>query len=185
MGCPLNRFLMLALILYCDGDCNYDLSKSQRNGIANQKWPYFDSFLNLAIRCLSYFEEHQENIYTGICNVYYEFKDKEKNLMYFTSNISFTASLTVAQEFRGNEGLIIGLNPSRSLAARAGWFRVCDVSWISRFPSEQELLCKRGSMVCCYRYKMTISQTQKQQWLVCDEGNLQETSFQAMFSSHV
>ena len=32
MGSPLNKWLMLALLLYCNGDCNYNLCLSQRDG---------------------------------------------------------------------------------------------------------------------------------------------------------
>ena len=47
------------------------------------------------------------------------------------------------------------------------------------------MLCKRGSQIHFYRNKMTltsIKENDQQQWFVCDEGNLQETSFPAMFS---
>ena len=106
-------------------------------------------------------------------------KDDSQNHFYLTSNVSFSTNLTVAKEFRGNEGLIIGLNMSRSLAAWRGEFVACDVSWISRFPTEKEILCRKGSVIYCYKHKMTIKG--KQQFLVCDEGNLQETSFHTMF----
>ena len=35
MGSPLAEEHMLALILYCNGDCNYNLSKCHRNGDCN------------------------------------------------------------------------------------------------------------------------------------------------------
>ena len=178
MGYPLIKREMLALILYCNGGCNYDLSRCQRNNQCNRKWPFFDSYLNTAIQTLSHFEQHQENIYTGLCNVYYKFRDKI-DVLYFKTNVSFTSNLTVAKEFRGNEGLIIGLNMSRSMRALMQHFRACDVSWISRFPSEKEILCMKGASINCYKYKMI--QKGKQQWMVCDDGNLQETSFHVVF----
>ena len=61
---------------------------------------------------------------------------------------------------------------------------VCDVSWISNHIREKEILCQRGSEIRFYRNKMTEPNVsnERQQWFVCDEGNLQETSFQVMFS---
>ena len=77
--------------------------------------------------------------------------------------------------------MIIGLNMKRSYLATCRYFQACDVSWISRYPHEKELLCVRGSQIYFYRNKMTVTQSaetsEKQQWFVCDEGNLQETSF--------
>ena len=79
IGYPLDRYQMFALLLYCNGDCNYDLSRSQRcskndNNFVCKKWPVFDAFLNSAIQVLNGYETHEENIYTGLCNVYYEYE---------------------------------------------------------------------------------------------------------------
>ena len=186
MGCPLSLCHMLALVLYCNGDCSYDLCLSQRNSTYLKKWPMFDCFLNLAIYTLSQFEEHWENIYSGICNVFYQFKDSKylRESIYFRTNVSFTTDLKIAKQFRGSTGMIIGLNIQRSFAAMQGRFHACDVSWISKYPNEKEVLVQRGSEIRIYPNKMTQTQTkdgEKQQWFVCDEGNLQETSFQSMF----
>ena len=62
--------------------------------------------------------------------------------------------------------------------ALIGFCKACDVSWISNSPYECEVLCKRGSTLV-YKHKMTIEG--KTQWIVCDEGNLQQTSFHVMF----
>ena len=184
MGYPLKEYEMLAILLYCSIGCNHDLSESQRNGTFQTRWTFFDCFLNDAIKTLAPFEDHYENIYTGMCGVFYSIVDKEKECdrIFFTSNVSFSTDLKIAKECRVDEGLIIGLNMKRSYSAMIGAFRACDVSWISPFPREKEILCERGSMVHVYQYKMT--QIGKQQWLVCDEGNLQQTSFQAMFGSN-
>ena len=187
----LNNFQMLALMLYCNGDCNYDLCLSQRDGSYKTKWPIFDALVNHAIEILSQFEEHWENIYSGICGVFYEFKQEKINdyctfdRIYFTTNVSFTTDLEIAKQFRGSSGMIIGLNMKRSYLVSCGYFKACDVSWISRYPHEKEILCSRGSPIYFYRNTMTVTQNkntnEKQQWFVCDEGNAQETSFQAMF----
>ena len=58
---------MLALVLYCNGDCNYNLSQSQRNNILiKTKWPVFDLYSRWAIKILSKHQLHYENIYTGL-----------------------------------------------------------------------------------------------------------------------
>ena len=82
--------------------------------------------------------------------------------------------------------MIIGLNMKRSYAATTQTFVACDVSWISGHTWEKEILCRRGSAIYFYRNKMTQTQTgknEKQQWFVCDEGNMQQTSFPAMFTA--
>ena len=187
MGSPLAEREMLVLILYCNGDCNYNLSETQRDGSFKHKWAIFDSLLNHAIGILSNFEEHWENIYTGVCNVFYKFTNKYemRDIVYLTTNVSFTTDLKVAKQFRGSSGMIIGLNMKRSYAATVDGFRACDVSWISDHLREKEILCQRGSEIRFYRNKMTETciGNEKQQWFVCDEGNLQETSFPAMFPS--
>ena len=187
MGFPLEKYMMLTLLLYCNGKCNYDLSKSQRNGNVNKKWPYFDNYLNYTIDILSKYEIHKDNLYTGLCGIYYQFETKFgdsphlHDRLHFIANVSFSTKLDVAGRFSSNEGLIIGLNMQRCYMALVKGFAACDVSWISKFPNECEVLCQRGSTLHVYRHKMTIKG--KQQWLVCDEGNLQQTSFQAMFGA--
>ena len=72
--CPLNESMMLSVIQYCNGDCSYDLSEAQRNQQRDSsaddkdfKWYHFDFLLNYAITTLSKYENHFENIYTGLC----------------------------------------------------------------------------------------------------------------------
>ena len=180
MGSPLNSYELLSFILYCNGECNYDLSKSQRQGKVSQKWRYFDYFLNISIEKLHNHEKHNENIYTGVCGVAVDFTDIEKRkTVSFKSNVSFSTDLKIAQEFKGDEGIILGLNMQRSIFCKIGLFYGCDVSWISGFPHEKEILVRRNSRLVIYKSKLT--QFGKNQWVVCDEGNSQETSFQSMF----
>ena len=107
-----------------------------------------------------------------------------RDVVYCKTNVSFTTDLEIAKQFRGSSGMIIGLNLKRSFAAVEKRFHACDVSWISKYANEKEILVARGSEIRIYRNKMTQTQTkdgEKQQWFACDEGNLQETSFQSMF----
>ena len=193
---PIKDWQIFALILYCDGQCNYALSESQRNGTCDVKWPVFDCLLNLTIYHLSQFEEHWENIYTGLCGVFHKFNNNNTNnnssynyknvdVVHLTTNVSFTTDLNIAKQFRGSSGMIIGLNMKRSYAATLGLFHAIDVSWVSKHLGEKEILCARGSQIHFYKNKMTEIQTkhgEKQQWFVCDEGNYQETSFETMFN---
>ena len=185
MGYPLQRWHMLSIILYCIDHCNHDLTSSQRDGSYQTKWPVFDCLLNFAIEILSQFEQHWENIYTGICGAFYKFQNKNmRDIVYLTTNVSFTSDLNVAKQFRSAAGMIIGLNMKRSYAAITGKFCACDVSWISKHPWEKEVLCKRGSQICFYPNKMRqilTKENNQQQCFVCDDGNLQETSYPAMF----
>ena len=147
MGCPLELEQMLALILYCDGDCNYDLCKTQREYTVTKKWPYFHYILNDAINKLSQFETHYEHIYTGVCGVFLESKIESQSA-YFQSNVSFSTDLNIALQFHGDSGIIIGLNMQRIF--NPDYFVACDVSWISSVPSEKEILCTIGSSIRVY-----------------------------------
>ena len=100
------------------------------------------------------------------------------DIVYLTTNVSFTRDLKVAKEFRASSGIIIGLNMKRSYTATVEWFRACDVSWISANPGEKETLCQRGSQIRFYKNKMTQTYIANEK-----QGNLQETSFQAVFPS--
>ena len=184
LGWPLLKWQILALVLYCDGDCNYDLCLTQRNGDNIKKWPIFDCLVNAAIDLLSRFEEHWQNIYSGICGVAYQFVTKPNqpnivNVLHLRTNVSFSSDINVAKEFRAASGMIIGLNMKRSISVAKGSFYACDVSWISSQPREKEILCARGSEIHVYFNKM--HEIENKQWFVCDEGNLQETSFPSMF----
>ena len=187
----LSEVEMLSLILYCNGECNHHLAKCQRDDTYIQKWPIFDTVLNWAIVSLSNFESHEENIYTGLSGVLLDIYQIYKQgrysyFLYFKSNISFTRDLNVAYEFRGYEGLILGLNIKQCCEEDIWGFltkdtaipHACDVSWISKFPTEQEVLVSRDSPFTPYPSKSR--QIGKKQWIVCNVGYDDET-FERMF----
>ena len=138
--------------------------------------------LNNSILVLSRYETHFENIYTGLCNIKLDINKIKKRYIHFTQNVSFTTDLDVATEFRGNDGIIIGLNMNRSYNYLTKWFYGCDVSWISDYPGEKEILCGKGSALSIYKQNITIKGNN--QYIVCDEGNQQEVSFQNMFARY-
>ena len=71
------------------------------------------------------------NNYAGMNNVIYSEGDHDGNVS-FPSDQSFTIDLKIAKEFRGDKELILACNPVFKC--------VCDVSWISLFDDEKEIL---------------------------------------------
>ena len=182
MGCPLYEYQMLSLILYCDGECNHSLCQSQRDGTVNSKWQCFHVALHEAIDKIRKYEIHDENIYTGLAGIFLDVNQLYctglGNLTFnFKTYVSFTRDLRVATEFRGDEGLIIGINLYRAL--RGDYARACDVSWISKFPTEQEILVSAGVEFPIVPSK--LKQIGKKQWIVCNYGNDDKVSFENMF----
>ena len=110
MKCPLSEPMMLSLIIYCNGECTYDLTDAQRiqkqlfYDIQYFKWYHFDFLLNYAIQTLSHYENHFENIYTGLCDVILNYKSTSalRGYAFLQTNTSFTTDLEVAKEFRGS-----------------------------------------------------------------------------------
>ena len=183
--CPLHvsPVYVLALLLYCNGDCNANLCMTQIDGTYQQKWPYLDAFLNLAISTLGAQEVHYENLYSGLCHVRIDMKELYLNtdsVMMFKSNVSFSSDITVAKEFRGAEGMILGLNLSHDYKYHFDQrICACDVSWLSKYPTESEVLVARRSM-------FSISPSQaiqigKNQYVLLQNGDDIENSFQKMF----
>ena len=183
MGYPLMCCEMLALMLYCDGECNYDLCKSQRSHTVIQKWPYFHFLLNRAIERLSQFEIHYEHIYTGVCGVHLEISN-DVQFVHFQTNVSFSTDFDVALQFRGDSGVIIGLNMKRIVnkPSVGTSFQACDVSWISSHEEEKEILCFIGSTIMIY--PNFLRNRDNNQWIVWVEDELNENiAFGSMFGS--
>eukprot|EP01084_Bolivina_argentea_P310097 536486_1 len=140
MGNPLNRGEMLALILYTGCDCNYDLCGSQRNGDF-RKWKWFDYCLWNAIKKLSDQEDGVYKLYSGLHRV--KLSRKTVYSGYFITYVSATWMREISEKFANKQGMIIEIDE---------WFRndpltiCCDVSWISKFPDECEVLIARSIM---------------------------------------
>ena len=182
MDCPLTYFEMLCLILYCNGMCNHSLCQSQRDGSVLKKWPLFDVGVHTAIGSLSDYEIHDENIYTGIAGVFLDinklYTDGDKSVvLQFKSNVSFTRDLNVARQFRGSDGLILGVNLHRLWTEFVTPPSACDISWISSFETEQEILVENLGNFRIYASKSY--QIDKKQWFVCNVD--QEITFESMF----
>eukprot|EP01084_Bolivina_argentea_P273425 465754_1 len=139
MGSPLNKAEMLALVMYTGCDCNYDLCKSQRNGVY-EKWKWFDKCLWNAIYKLSLHETGKYCLYSGLSNV--KLNKREISSGYFVTYVSATWVKDVAVSFMEDEGMIIQLDESFRSSYHVN---CCDVSWISKFPDECEVLIGRSA----------------------------------------
>ena len=184
-NCPFDLLPVhiLPLLLYCNGECNHDLCKSQINGTYQTKWPYFDGFLNFAISALGAAEVHFENLYSGLCNVALDIKSLYLNtygILTFKTNVSFSSDVNVAKEFRGAEGMILGLNMSRDFGYHySERMRACEVSWLSKYPTEREVLVAKGSEFTIDPSKSV--QIGKNQYVILHNSKTFENTFQKMF----
>ena len=86
-------------MLCCQSDCNYNLCEPQREQIVMKKWPCFHCILNRAI----------DKLYTLVFVVYF------LNTVRLKAHVSFTTDLNLALQFRGDSGMVIGLNVKRVL----------------------------------------------------------------------
>eukprot|EP01084_Bolivina_argentea_P285381 489370_1 len=167
MKSPLNKPLMLSIILYTGCQCNYDLCAAQRNGNF-KKWVIFDYCLSCALTKLKNAEYGEYPVYTGVGNVMIDFKKKQSSgfLSTFTST---SWDKKVAERFCGPYGMIVALESNfRKWGA--------DISWISKFgQSEKEILFDPES---CWISFNCVSQTNKMQRIVGNRGgNVSEKLF--------
>eukprot|EP01084_Bolivina_argentea_P304097 525120_1 len=129
---------MLSLILYTGCDCNYDLCSSQRNEDYD-KWKWFDYCLWNAIYKLSERESGSFNVYSGLNKV--KLNKKSIKNGYFVTYVSTSWSKDVAKSFMSGDGMMIQIN--KEFMSNENVI-CCDVSWISKFPDECEILFVRS-----------------------------------------
>ena len=243
MNSPLPKHHMLALILYTwSKECNHSLTQELINLPHNdkidhnqiQKWRHFDRFLDESIHILDKCETHLNNIYTGFSTIRVDVgkllvnQDKNEHYLRLKSYQSFSGDLRVAKDFRGYQGLIIGVN---IVGMRQGliellrnaamekigthlnadgqvyaWadetiklqhellnvnnhdqvfrlFACCDVSWISKYKTEKEVLMGKHSLLM-FRSDKIFTVREKNDvdndYIICD-GSTKRVSFQDMF----
>ena len=156
MRSPLLEPYMLSLILYTfSDDISHSLSCALRKRNYN-KWCVLDHCLSDAIGALSNWENHDLFIYSGISGVEikdadtlgYKINDMEHDaILVFQTYKSFSTSLRVAKEFAGDEGLIIAIKLCPFNMAISKNIFACDVSWISKYVTEREILAMKNSKV--------------------------------------
>ncbi|ETO23053.1 hypothetical protein RFI_14130 [Reticulomyxa filosa] len=144
MGYPLQLHHVCAILLYCAKECNFAFSYDQIQ-FRHYKWLYFDSYLCEAIKICSLHERREESridLYCGLKEVRLESIHKEIKTGYFISYVSTSDDLEIAKAFQGEQGCILHFHPSMR---RAPHIFCCDVSWISPFKHEREILFSRSS----------------------------------------
>ena len=128
----------MTLVICIGGECNYNLCKSQRNGDF-KKWKWFDFCLYWGISKLSEQETGSFPVYSGICGV--KLKEKIVTGGHFVTYVSTSWNEDVARQFVGGDGMIIKVDRTY----KDNWdVFCCDVSWISSFANECEILFARS-----------------------------------------
>jgi len=137
-----NTMIIYCLLLGCD--CNYDLCASQRKGDYH-KWKWFDRCLWLAISRLSIRERGSFSVYSGLSGVKLDRKVVQNG--YFVTYVSTSWQKDVSRRFIGDKGMLIQFDKAFK-DNKDGYnlhaLHCCDVSWISKFPDECEILFARS-----------------------------------------
>ena len=153
MGQPLSKSHILSIILYCNQGMSPNLTNSQMNGNRNEmnKYIVFDYCLFWAITILNQFTLFDDEkfddrnnklkliLYSGAGVI---FKGKKNSMIEFITHTSFSLNFETAKKFAiegkndQNEATILRLNCFKGIVC-------CDVSWMSKFDSEMEILVRR------------------------------------------
>ncbi|ETO02816.1 hypothetical protein RFI_34597 [Reticulomyxa filosa] len=155
MGYPLQLWHICAILLYSGKSCNVQFSCDQIK-LRHQKWPYLDMFLQEAIYILNKHERVEESemeLYCGLKEVRLE-NIKEIKQGFFINHVSTSDDIEVAKMYRSNQGCILHFHPSMR---RPSNIFSCDVSWISPFKHEREILFAR-SFVSGYNKETTYKE---------------------------
>ena len=119
-------------------ECNYDLCKTQRNK-DYITWKWFDLSLYWAIQLLSFKEKGCFPVFSGLNGVSLDRKNIENG--YFVTYVSSSWRKEVSSAFMKGNGCIIEIDQQY----KDDYFiYCCDVSWISKFPDECEILFARS-----------------------------------------
>ncbi|ETO06868.1 hypothetical protein RFI_30523 [Reticulomyxa filosa] len=143
MGYPLQLHQICAILLYCGKSCNAEFSYDQTK-FQYSKWKYLDTWSQDTIVILHGHERREEEsieLYCGLKKVRLE-NEKEIKQGFFISHVSTSDDIQVARMFRSAQGCILHFHPSMRRAQR---IYSCDVSWISPFKHEREILFSRSS----------------------------------------
>ncbi|ETO15290.1 hypothetical protein RFI_22072, partial [Reticulomyxa filosa] len=148
MGYPLELHHICAVLLYCGKSCNVQFSSDQIQ-FRYHKWPFLDSYLQNAITILHRYERREEEsieLYCGLKNVRLKNINEIKE-GFFVSHVSTSDDIQVAQMYRSHQGCILHFHPSMR---RTFGIDSCDVSWISPFKHEREILFSRSQAAQFY-----------------------------------
>ena len=156
IGKPLNDGELLALVIYTGCDANYAMTTAQL-GSDYSTWKVLDYLLSMAIGILSWHvPAFDVPLYTGLQNVWAtpqegftyrpgnetEMVDTNKSV-FLKCHMSSSVKRSVAEEFRGNKGVVMTF-PPQALHHAAHIGGMAPVHWISKFgDSEAEVLFSR------------------------------------------
>ena len=109
------------------------------------KWKWFDLCLYKAIFKLSTNEYGKFRVFSGIGGVKLNTKFVDNG--YFVTYTSTSWRKDVALTFVNGEGMLIEIDPNYKQRSWGSWrdVKCCDVSWISKFPDECEILFARST----------------------------------------
>ncbi|ETN98281.1 hypothetical protein RFI_39226, partial [Reticulomyxa filosa] len=197
MGYSLQLYHICAIVLYCGKSCNVQFSYDQIK-FKHYLWPYLDYYLQEAIMILHSHERREEesiDLYCGLRGVRLENIEKEIKSGFFISHVSTSNDIQVAQTFRSDQGCILHFHPSMR---RARAILNCDVSWISPYKHESEILFARSPIhlskdenvhkeACSWNAKVESEDNYTQMilltWTEYDKYITQVISFSSMFNS--
>ena len=153
-GKPLNIAEMAAIKLYTDSTKAYgDLGWAQRSGKLG-KWEVWDQLLMSALLKLHLAElasgKRRTDTYSGLSDI--KFYGAKKG--FFTTYVSTSKYKSTAQRFIEAEGMMMYISPAMQRE-----FINADVSWISTFPQEEEILFARSADIPFYpapKWKATL-----------------------------
>ena len=153
---PLRFDHCLALILYTSTPANYNLTTSHLEN-NYRKWKYFDHCLMEAIARLGARQQIQNcDLWCGLHNVYFHSSMISDDWLFLSSCQSSSFYKSVAENFRNKFGVLIKID-SDSIPMH---YR-CDVSWISRYESESEVLLARGMRFKITKFEIVIQHKQR------------------------
>ncbi|CAE8710393.1 unnamed protein product [Polarella glacialis] len=135
IGTPLRQCHIMAVLLYTGTDCQTDLHQCHRMGNF-RKWPVFRAMLNTAIRILQPSEAQvpQNSIPDFVYAGFHSVSPMAESEFEYCDFLSTAARRAVAEtrRFLGSQGTLFKIRRGNAISA--------DVSWISKFPHEEEIL---------------------------------------------
>eukprot|EP01083_Nonionella_stella_P181641 651315_1 len=111
--------------------CHHEFFRWIHEKLEHPRHIAMGSPLNMGEIKLSQWEIGEYPVYSGINNVMLNQRGIKSG--HFKSYVSASRNIDVARAFKGETGMLIEIESRKQ-------FTCCDVSWISKFPNEQEIL---------------------------------------------
>lgn len=141
IGSPLRIDEMLAILLYTESEYTHHMCKAQRSD-DYATWKWLDYLLQSAIQKLSERESGDFPAFSGVDAVQMDVTEDEG---YFPTYVSTSRSESQASRFIiNNNSMMLHFDPSFKDDRHNKW---ADISWISKFRVEDEVLFARSTSV--------------------------------------